>query len=347
MAFTSNIRIENITTGHVQGIAIDEKQEYMYFSFTTCLLKTDMLGNIIGSVKGLAGHLGCIAFNREDGRVYGSLEFKHDAIGKGILQRINNTSGNAIDVADGFYAAIFNVDKIDRMDMDAETDGIMTAIYLKEVCDDYAAPGHRFGCSGIDGFTFAPLPGTSDGKRYAYVAYGIYGDPARQDNDHQVILRYDTETWSTMEAPLNQASMHRFGPAKPDSKYFVYTGNTTWGIQNLEYDAKTNCLFAAVYRGKKECFPNYPMYVIDLNKAGEYTSLKGLDTTGETLALAEFVTKDDSTGIFGIEFPYGSTGMISLGDGSFLFSRDFHIADSWGTDVAMYRFNACDGFSEQ
>ena len=44
---------------------------------------------------------------------------------------------------------------------------------------------HRLGCSGIDGVTFAPAFGQSrDGKKYLYVAYGIYGDTLRTDNDY-------------------------------------------------------------------------------------------------------------------------------------------------------------------
>ena len=73
--------------GHCQGIAIDTQRKYMYFSFTTALIKTDLAGNAIGSVTGLLGHLGCIDFNDEDGRVYGSLEYKNDSIGQGILRR--------------------------------------------------------------------------------------------------------------------------------------------------------------------------------------------------------------------------------------------------------------------
>ena len=138
--------------GHLQGIAIDKAREYMYFSFTTCLIKADLKGNIIGSVTGLVGHLGCIAYNYEDGRVYGSLEFKHDSIGKGIMKHI----GYENDVQDGFYMTCFDVEKINRMNMNAETDGVMRAVFLKEVFDDYSAEGHRFGCSGIDGTTFAP-----------------------------------------------------------------------------------------------------------------------------------------------------------------------------------------------
>ena len=55
------------SASHLQGIAIDEKREFLYLSFTTCLLKTDLAGNIIASVNGIVGHLGCIAFNPADG----------------------------------------------------------------------------------------------------------------------------------------------------------------------------------------------------------------------------------------------------------------------------------------
>ena len=115
MEISKKIRVCGYKDGHVQGIAVDEKREFMYFSFTTRLVKTDMQGNVIGSVKGLAGHLGCIAYNYDDGRVYGSLEFKHDSIGKGILANI----GREDDIRDGFYVAIFDVNKINRDDMDA------------------------------------------------------------------------------------------------------------------------------------------------------------------------------------------------------------------------------------
>ena len=50
----NNIRISGFHTGHVQGIAQDGEGN-LYISFTTCLVKTDLAGNLIGSVSGLVG----------------------------------------------------------------------------------------------------------------------------------------------------------------------------------------------------------------------------------------------------------------------------------------------------
>ena len=149
--------------GHIQGIAVDAKQEYIYYSYTTMLIKTDREGNIVGTVTGLLGHLGDLDYNAADGRVYGSLEYKNDAIGRGILNMEKST--RKLDNA--FYIAIFDVDRINRVGMDAERDGIMTTVYLPTVLEDYLAKvttlegekEHRLGCSGIDGVAFGPTSG--------------------------------------------------------------------------------------------------------------------------------------------------------------------------------------------
>ena len=63
--------------GHIQGIALDRKNGFIYCSFTTELVKLDLSGNVIGSTKGFTGHLGCLAMGA-DGRIWGSLEYKND-----------------------------------------------------------------------------------------------------------------------------------------------------------------------------------------------------------------------------------------------------------------------------
>jgi len=329
------IQVSTMSGSHVQGIAVDAKREHMYFSFTTCLIKTDMQGNILGSVTGLAGHLGCIAYNYDDGKVYGSLEYKQDAIGKGILSSL----GSNQTLQDGFYMTIFDVEKIDRLNMDAEKDGVMAAVFLKEVFDDYAAPQHRYGCSGIDGTTFAPAFGAKGGKNYLYVAYGIYGDTERTDNDHQVLLQYDISDWAQYARPLNQENMHRCGPDAPTAKYFVFTGNTTYGIQNLEYDPATGMMLAAVYPGKKEQYPNYSMFFFDCAKAPEMRQLPGIGIEGECLQLASFGECHEATGIRGSRFPHGSTGIASLGNGCFYISQAFYKNGSYGSSVSKFQLD--------
>jgi hypothetical protein len=67
-------------SGHVQGIAVDRKGGFIYYSFTDMLAKYDFEGRLVGTLTGWSGHLGDLDFNPVDGRVYGSLEYgKQDA----------------------------------------------------------------------------------------------------------------------------------------------------------------------------------------------------------------------------------------------------------------------------
>lgn len=310
--------------GHVQGIALDKDKKYMYFSFTTLLLKTDMEGNVIGTVTGLTGHLGCISFNNADGKVYGSIEYKHDSIGQGIMKR----TGIILADEDAFYIGVFDVDKIDRVGLDAEKDGIMKAVYLPDVAEDFAGQGldgqpHRYACSGIDGVGFGPEFGAPKVSQYMlYVAYGIYGDNERRDNDHQIILQFDWRHFAAAAQPLNQATPHHSG-VRSDRRFFLYTGNTTWGVQNLEYDAYLDAWLVAVYNGKKPEFRNPPMFLIDRTAAPVRGELKGLDgETGELLTLKPIGVEDVANGVWGCDFPKGQTGVYAFGDGYYYFSHE-------------------------
>ncbi|MGW6513470.1 hypothetical protein ACWGCP_39285, partial [Streptomyces niveus] len=214
-------------SGHIQGMAVDRRKGFVYFSFTNLLVKTDLTGKPLGSVTGFTGHLGDLDFNTKDGRVYGSLEYK---------------------AAKAFYIAIFDGDRITEMGMDAETTGVVSTVHLQEVVDDYTAdmdgngvfdgntgntPDHRYGCSGIDGVAFGPAfddkhGGDDDGgdrratsrTQLLTVAYGVYANTTRQDNDNQVLLQYDIRRWKKYERPLTEADPHTSGPGSPDGKYF-------------------------------------------------------------------------------------------------------------------------------
>lgn len=327
--------------GHIQGIAVDLERGYIYCSFTTILIKLDMSGKLVGSVRGFTGHLGCLAYNRADGRIYASLEYKNDVIGKGILKSL----GLDGQIKNAFYIAIFDGEKITRPDMSAEGDGVMTTVWLKEAVEDYLAVledhgkpiEHRFGCSGIDGITFAPVPGT--GERRLLVAYGIYGDKTRTDNDYQVLLSYRPETLFPYETVLTSENIHAAGPEHCDARYFVRTGNTEFGVQNLEYDPYTGDIFMAVYRGRKEQYPHYSLFVIDGKQPPQKKALVGhAGMTGEVLSLKQAGLFDKSSGIYGYEFRYGSTGMASLGDGRFYFSEDHGQNGEFDSHLCLYRY---------
>ena len=312
-------------TSHVQGMAIDTARQYMYFSFTTVLVKTDMSGKILGTVTGLTGHLGDLDFNDIDGRVYGSLEYK---------------SQNA------FYLAIFDVDKITRMGMNAETDGIMTAVYLPDVVEDFTATvgtdkkQYRYGCSGIDGVAFGPTFGKDASEPFSLmIAYGIFSDTSRTDNDYQVILEYDWHDLAPYEKPLSQKNPHREG-LSAKARYFAYTGNTSYGVQNLEYDAYTGDWFMAVYTGKKSTFPNFPLFVVDGSIAPVEGEIVGQPTPerGLLLTLKKGGATHKQSGVTGWAFGYGSTGLVALDDGYFYVSHNSKKDGKQTCDAYLYRF---------
>ncbi len=332
--------------GHVQGIAVDAVRGYVYYAFTTMFLKTDLLGNAVGSVTDLAGHLGCITYDKERNLVYGSLELKHDVIGTGIIQRI----GYDATAEDAFYLVAFDCEKIDRMNMHAESDGVMQAVYLPDVVADYIATDevsgkpHRYGCSGIDGTALGPAFGESEGvEPQIMVAFGVYGDVEREDNDHQVILSFGREIFTQYGRPLDQRAPHHSGPERADRRYFFYTGNTTYGIQNLEYDPHTGAWLVAVYAGKKSAFDNFNMFFIDGRVSPRLAELRGRrGEQGLLLTAAPLGVPGKQPEIRGSRFGYGQTGVAAMGDGSYYFSHHGKGPEGHYTALQKYVYRAGD-----
>ena len=320
-----------VKDGHVQGIALDREKGYMYFSFTSSFIKTDLQGNILGTISRIQGHLGAMTMG-PDGRVYASLECKDDVIGQGISKRLgveNLSHENSV-----FYIG-----------MDPEKDGVMTTVSIREACKDYV--GHTYGCSGIDGVTFAPGMGKCSKKLYLYVAYGIYGDNARTDNDNQVLLCYDIKNWKRKyETPVVFGTVPTNGPEKPLHKYFIYTGNTTWGVQNLGYDAHTGRIFMAVYKGKKAQYPNYPLFSIDVAQKPRKAIPSGLSERHETLQLSQDGLFDQASGVRGWQFKWGSTGLCPLGDGLWYISEN-HKDKATGIQSCTARLYRWTGLGDQ
>lgn len=342
MTFPKQMKTQLHSSGHIQGFAFDAKG-YLYCSFTTELAKYDPEGNLVGSVRGMAGHLGCLAIGPDD-RIYGSLEYADDECTVACLEWSGRQAINEI----AFYIAIFDGDKITRMNMDAYADGIMETVYLPRVvhdyvyeqtCDDGSILKHKYGCAGIDGVTFAPLPGEEKGSRkYLHVAYGIYDDVTRRDNDYQIIHAYDTTHWHKYEQLLDEQNLHKSGPIAPHEEYFIYTGNTTYGVQNLEYDEEQGFMFMTVYRGKKPTMPNYPLYIADWTKKPVSEKIAGYGETKEVVPLVKRGLCDASGRIWGWEFPYGSTGIVSLGEGLFYISQEGEYKEGFDSVISLYRW---------
>ena len=308
-------------SSHVQGIAVDIENGYIYFSFTTKLIKTDLYGRILGSVRGFSCHLGCLELDKATGKLYASVEYKDDAIGQNI------SGSSATERENTFYIGIFDTKKITATNINAETGGVFTTVYLPQVVSWYNDSTvnngikypHVYGCSGVDGISIGPQFGNVDGENFVNIALGIYKDTKRTDNDYQVLLQYRISDLEQYALPLDQSNPHHCGPDQAYSQYFVYTGNTNYGIQNLEYDPFTHHWFLAAYAGSKSGFPNYPLFAIDGTIAPIVQTLQGFvpQQEGKVLSLASDGTYHAASGIYGWKQNIGSVGIESLGEGYF------------------------------
>jgi len=291
---------------HMQGTCVDDKGEYMYFSYTSALVKMDMkTGEVVGSVGGFGqgsfgtpggAHLGDLAYY--DGKIYGSLEYKEPG--------------------SKYFICVFDEDAITEIGMDMkEMDTGVDGILLKEPTMDFRDPlndseyidayraekgleangfainndtknGHKFGCSGIDGVAFTNLPGDTSGKQYLFVAYGIYTDNSRFDNNYNVICCYDPEdfdnvpenTWVqrfTYERGVD-SSIAPGELLEAVEQYYVWTGHTNWGTQVLETDLDTGDLLMFTYgkgktvydeEGNPTVWPGLKLYCIDMDVAAK------------------------------------------------------------------------------
>ena len=315
--------------GHVQGIAVDVQGGYIYYSFTTLIAKYDFSGKLIGSIENLPAHMGDMDFNPDDGCLYGSFD---------------NLKNQA------YYVTMIDGAKIDRVGIDIAQTDIFRTVYMAEVLKDYLvdlnqdglitldygknrdreakSPDHRYGVAGFDGVGLGPQFGRADGPRYLTFAYGIYNNLDRTDNDHQVLLQYDISNWAQYARPFRPDAPHRSGPPAPHGKYFVRTGHTTWGVQNLSYDESLQRWFLGVYQGKKKEFPNYLLFAVDARTQPVPGDLIGVPGPGGQgweqgllLALADDGLKDAATGIRGWN-QKADVGFQPVGGGLFYLSRN-------------------------
>ena len=304
---------------HVQGIAYDQDAGRMYFSFTDTFIVTDMDGNMLGSVNRIQGHLGAMTFDRKTRKVYASLECKDDVIGQGLSDFAKGKSM--------FYIAVIDVDKVKHVGMDSEDNEAFKIVCVKDATreykDKFKAPDgteleHKYGCSGIDGVAIAPKIGHKRGRNYLYVAYGIYGDNSRTDNDCQILLRYNLKKLDKYAGKVKFGEFYSKGPSRPLGKYFAFTGNTNWGVQNMAYDPVLKKMFLFVYKGAKPDFQNYDYFVFDIASKPVKKPVDGVwyDKSKHP------VLGSPEQPVPGYRFKYGSTGVSPLGDGYFFISEN-------------------------
>lgn len=300
---------------HIQGLALDKKEKCLYCSFTSAFFKCDLEGNVIGSVTGINGHLGAMTYEPKSKKVYASLEIKDDEIGRGVSDALGAERHEK--AASRFYVAEIDVRKIDRLEVPFEE--AMTLHPIEEVAKDYldtvevngVTLEHKYGCSGMDGVAIAPGFGAKGKEKFLYVAYGVYGDTTRVDNDYNILLCFKMDDL-----------------AKPVHKYFVKTGNTRYGVQNMTYDADSERLYLAVYKGSKSQYPNCSLFSLDIHQKpfmGKLENVPYEENEVEQVSVTE-----------GSFFKWGSTGLYSFGDGRWYISKNGKKDGYQFSDVTLF-----------
>jgi hypothetical protein len=114
----------------------------------------------------------------------------------------------------------------------------------------------------------------------------------------------------------------------PVHKYFVKTGNTRYGVQNMTYDKASEKLYLAVYKGSKSQYPNYSLFALDINQQPFTAKLDNVPY--EENEVEQLAVTDAS------HFKYGSTGLYSFGDGRWYVSIKGKKDGKQYGDVTLY-----------
>lgn len=296
---------------HVQGIAVDRERGLALFSFTDRLVKTDLAGTVLGSVTGLPAHLGDITLNPQNGKVYGSIFWGDE---------------------NPYYApyiAIFDPEQIHEIGESPQRNPAISLVHLKQLLADRfvdldgdGEPDGLYATAGVDGVGFGPRFGSTTGDWLLTVTHSQWPDADRDDNNHQILVQYDAEDFDTYAEPYDTSKPDpTSGPTEIDGQYFVYTGTTRWGIQNLAYDPTLERWLMGVYAGDKPDSLNYTMFAVEAASQPVKQELRGVGVEGETLPLAEDGLRDETTGIRGW-FQKADVGLQAMGDGLYYLSTN-------------------------
>lgn len=316
---------------HLQGVTKDDKNEFIYYSFTDRLVKVNMrTGQMVASVNLFeSAHLGDLAYY--DGMVYGSLNCDYYKYYR---------------PTDKMHVARFDVSEMTEMNMDYQD--IMTTISIDAV---NRRDGTREDPTGYDGITFGPMPGDNSGDIYMILAC----DLAHSDKTNHAMFAYNVKDlegkFQSLTDPTNP---HRTQNLSPSKTWYFYLGYIRLAAQTLEYNAEENEYWLTYYQGEQEGYLNAWMYVIDASKAPTQkqvdfgtSSEPGYSSSGsqilnvQTLTLKEVGTYHESTGVWGItELIHNVTvGFIPLGNDYFYIGYNGETDGKQYGYVRLFKFN--------
>lgn len=117
------------------------------------------------------------------------------------------------------------------------------------------------GFRGIDGIAFGKAPGTNDIRMFVAVAV-----EAGAEYDKQYILQLDENY-------------------KVEKVHSIKTGNTIFGIQNLDYEADTGCFWITTYAKSQKTDPQDTLFcfnpeLTEIVESYEYTTPYGFECLG-------------------------------------------------------------------
>lgn len=306
---------------HTQGIAVDKENGYMYQSIQQDIKKYDIkTGEVVASITGFGDifgtsetiHIGDISFNADDGLLYCSA-FAYNT--------------------EKAFVIIVDPEKFTQPNMARDTDGLMKITHLP-----ISSGGYEFAYNyGIDGATFAPLPGAgADSEKYWYIS-GWSND--YEGGEYSIYFAYDAdEIKDSAVAYADDKWDYAENGLMPTEIYFAHTGVKQYGAQTLTYYPDENGIFANFYQDNVPGMPNYAKSLLDLNKAPTEQTLEGSpDASNKILSFGNYGETDPATGIKGTLEAEGAHGMDYLGNGYFYITTT-NYNDNMDTPVQLYKF---------
>lgn len=167
----------------------------------------------------------------------------------------NALPGHAWEDWTGFKIYVFDADDL----------RVINIINL-DICDYYKSitctPEDTRGFQGIDGVTIAPDPKT--GEMRLFVACALY---TGEKYANQIILQFTLD-------------------GKYETEYHIPTGNTVYGIQNLDYDAENKEFWFTTYGPSQPYQPKELLYCIssdlsEIKRKYVYSTPYGIDCLGK------------------------------------------------------------------